>query len=300
MAVHKKIYRRYEGAYTPAWSRFLILPRYSFEEMRGRRFFGLFFLGTFIWPVVCALVIYLHHNLSALEALKLDPSKIIRIDSGFFLFYLGFQSMLSFFLAVFVGPGLVSADLANNALPLYLARPFSRAEYVLGRMSVLVILLSVMTWVPGLLLFGFQSYLAGAAWREANGRIAGALLLGSWIWILVVSLLVLALSAWVKWKPLAGGLLFLVFFLGGALGNAANELLRTHWGQLINLSHLIGTVWLGLFGQPAKLGAGAVFFRVQARGGLTPDWAAWGALIGLCLLCLALLSKKIRGIEVSR
>ena len=57
--------------------------------------------------------------------------------------------MLALFLAAFVGPGQVSPDLANNALSLYLARPFSRAEYVLGKMSVLVILLSLMTWVPG-------------------------------------------------------------------------------------------------------------------------------------------------------
>jgi hypothetical protein len=40
--------------------------------------------------------------------------------------------MLALFLAAFIGPGLISPDLHNNALSLYLARPFSRAEYVLG------------------------------------------------------------------------------------------------------------------------------------------------------------------------
>jgi len=300
MAIHKKSYRRYQGPLTLAWSRFLVLTRYSFAELRGRRFFGLFFLATLLCPAICALLIYLRHNLTALAALKLDAEKLVRIDSGFFLFYLGFQSMLSFFVAAFVGPGLVSADLAGNAMALYLTRPFSRAEYVLGRLSALVILLSAMTWAPGLLLLALQGYLAGRAWLEANAQIAGALVLGAGIWILVLSLLALALSAWVKWKPMAAGLLFLVFFLGGALGNASNELLRTHWGQLVNLSHVIGTVWVRLFGLPVEFGAGAVFFRVQARGGETPDWAAWGVLLALCLACLALLARKIRGIEVSR
>jgi hypothetical protein len=78
--------------------------------------------------------------------------------------------MMALFLAAFVGPGQVSPDLANNALSLYLARPFSRVEYVLGKMSVLAILMSLMTWMPGLLLFGLQGYLEG--WLDARQRCA--------------------------------------------------------------------------------------------------------------------------------
>ena len=74
------------------------------------------------------------------------------------------QNGFAFFVTLLVGPPLVSRDLRNNALPLYLCRPFSRTEYVLGKMSVLLILLSAMTWVPQLLLFPFQSYLEGAQW----------------------------------------------------------------------------------------------------------------------------------------
>jgi ABC-2 type transport system permease protein len=300
MAVHKKTYERYNGPLTPEWSRFLIPARYAWEELRQRRFFGLFFLGTFLCPIVCALIMYLRHNLGALQALKLEARNLVPIDEGFFLFFLGFQSMLSFFVAAIAGPGLVAPDLAHGALPLYLARPLTRRGYVLGKMAVLAILISLITWVPGLLLVGLQWSLEGGAWIEAHGRIAVALLAGSWIWILVLSLMVLAISAWVRWKPLAGAALFLVFFLGGALGNASNELLRTHWGQLLNLSHLVGTVWVRLFGRPAETGAGAVFFRVQARGGETPEWAAWGMLAGVCLLSLALLDRKLRAVEAVR
>ena len=106
MAVYKKSYRPYDGGLTPKWSRFLILPRYKFEEMRRSRFFTIFFLGTLIMPVVCALIIYLHHNLSALEVLSINPDQIVPIDSRFFLFYQGFQSMLALFLAAFIGRAL--------------------------------------------------------------------------------------------------------------------------------------------------------------------------------------------------
>ena len=300
MPIYKRSYERYQGPLTPEWLRFLVPARYAWQELRERRFFGLFLLGTLLCPVICALLIYLRHNLGALEALRLDARKLVPIDEGFFLFFLGFQSMLSFFVAAIAGPGLVAADLTHGALPLYLARPLTRRSYVLGKVSVLVILMSLITWVPGLLLVGLQWSLEGDAWLEAHRRIAFALLAGSWIWILVLSLMVLAISAWVRWKPLAGAALFLIFFLGGALGNASNELLGTHWGQLLNLSHLVGTVWVNLFGRAAQTGAGAVFFRVEARGGQTPEWAAWAMLIGVGLLSLALLHRKLRAVETVR
>lgn len=299
MAVYKKTYRGYDGRLTPEWSRFLVLPRYAFEEMRASRFFTGFFLASFIMPLVCTLIIYLHHNFSALELIGLDADRIITIDAGFFLFFLGFQSMLAFFLTAFVGPGLVSPDLADNALPLYLSRPFDRTGYVLGKFSVLAILLSLMTWIPGLLLFLLQGYLEGAGWLGTNIRIGAALFLGSWTWILVLSLLVLALSATFKWKPVAGGLLFVVFFVGTGFGAAINQILRTRWGNLLSLSHLIGSAWLWLFGQPVETGAGSIFFRVLP-GGEIPIGVIWITIGIICLICLRLLAVKIRGMEVVR
>ena len=47
-----------------------------------------------------------------------------------------------------------------------------------------------------------------------NLWIASGVFLGSWIWILSISLLALALSAWVKWRIAAGALLLGVLFIG--------------------------------------------------------------------------------------
>ncbi|MGH9660390.1 MAG: hypothetical protein ACRD96_17705 [Bryobacteraceae bacterium] len=299
MAVYKKTYRGYDGPLTPEWSRFLVLPRFLFEEMQRSRFLSLFFVGTFIFPLLSAVFIYLHHNLSALAMLELNPSKLLPIDERFFLFFLGMQSMLAFLLAAVIGPGLVSPDLSNRALPLYLARPFSRAEYVLGKMSVLVILLSSMTWVPGLMLFSLQSGLAAGGWMTANLRIASGLFVGSLVWIVVLALLVLALSAWVKWKPIAGGMLFGAFFVGAGFGALINEVLRTPWGNLINISYLIGKVWIWLFETPGRRLPGAVFFPGDRRGAISIEWVV-AALVVLCAVCLWLLHKRIRGAEVVR
>ncbi len=299
MAVYKKTYARYEGRLTPAWSRTLVIPRYAFEEMRRSRFLTLFFLAGLIQPLLAAVFLYLRHNLAALTFIGLRNANFGAIDSRFFLAFIGWQGMVAFFAASFVGPGQISPDLANNALALYLSRPFSRAEYLLGKLSVLLVLLSALTWVPGLLLYALQAYLEGNGWGYDNLRIAGALFLGSLIWILVLSLLALALSAWVKWKPAAGALIFGSFFVAAGFGEMVNAVLKTRWGHLINISHLIGSVWVNLFDRPMRRGAGAVFFRVWP-GEEIPQLYVWGMLIAICLFCLYLLTRKIRATEVVR
>ena len=297
MAVYKKTYRPYEGVLTPGWSRFFVLTRYAFNDLRRSRFLTFFYLASFLYPVICALILYLRHNTAAIGVLKFDPSKLINVSTTFFAHLLGWQSMLAFFLAAFVGPGLISPDLSHSALSLYFARPFSRAEYVLGKMMVLMGLMSLMTWVPGLLLFSLQGYLEGWKWASDNMRIPWALFAAAWVWILVLTLLSLALSAWVKWRPVAGALLFGVFFVAAAFGAAINGVMRTKWGHVINLSYLVGTVWNGLF--DLKPGDGAVFFGVPASEEISMAVCV-SALAAVLLFCLYLLTLKIRGAEVVR
>ena len=163
------------------------------------------------------------------------------------------QGVLAFLMTAFAGPGLISPDLANGALPLYFCRPFSRAEYVLGKSSVLGILLSEITWIPGVILFVIQASFAGTAWTWDNLWIAGSLFLSSLILIAILSLLAMALSAWVKWRIVAGALLLAVMFFGAGFAQAINAVLRIDGGSFLQ-SHLLSGNGLDepvLSGQPA-------------------------------------------------
>jgi len=300
VAVYKKTYQPYEGALTASWKRFLVLPRYALEDLRRTRFLTIFYIATFLYPLIAAIVIYAEHKLDLLKQLNIEgAARLIPIDASFFLNFLGWQSVLALFLAAFIGPGLVSPDLTNNALSLYLARPFSRAEYVLGKFSVLAILMSLMTWVPGLLLFALEAYHEPSGWMAENARIAAGLFLGAWIWILMASMLALALSAWVKWKPAAGALVFGVFWVAAGFGQAINRVEDTKWGLLLSLGNVIGTVWVHLFEGEHPASNGGVFFRLDSSAVL-PVWSCWAALIALSLICLYMLHRKIRGAEVVR
>ncbi|MCA1818007.1 MAG: hypothetical protein LC746_16735, partial [Acidobacteria bacterium] len=193
MAVYEHSYRQYVGRLTPDWSRFLVIPRYAYQQVFRSKLFVAFFAACFIYPLVAACIIYLHHNVNALALLKIgDVRELVPINASFFHFFVSFQCGLAFFLNILIGPPLISRDLSNNALPLYLCRPFSRAEYVLGKMSVVVILLSLVTWVPGLLLFFFQVSLEGVGWLWSNLWIAGSIFVGSMVWIVLLALVALA------------------------------------------------------------------------------------------------------------
>jgi ABC-2 type transport system permease protein len=283
MAVYKRTYKGYSGGLTPAWSRFLILPRYSYARLFKSKFLLLFNLACYIFPLGCVGFIYLSHNLGFLRAFGANPS-LLRVDGDFFATFCGFQAGLAYLMTAFVGPGLVSPDLTNNALPLYLCRPFTRAEYVLGRVSVLAYVLSMITWVPGLILFAIQWSLAGWQWARDNWWIASGLFIGSVIWIVVLSLIAMAMSAWVKWKVAAGTLIIAVFVVGAGFGAAIDAVIRTKYGLLLNLTQVIATIW-------AKL------FRLHSSTGIDL-LDAWMALGATCVICLYLLTRKVRAFEV--
>ena len=218
MAVYKQTYKEYKGTRThPRW-RFWVLTRYALAQAFSWRLTLIYFVLCYVPMLVGGAIIHVRYNLDVLSAFQIPVEELLVIDATFFAFLMGVQSTLAFFMGAIVGPGLVSPDLTNGALPLYLSRPFSRAEYVLGKFVALGVLLSLITWVPGMFLFLMQSSLEGSAWFFSNLRVGGAIFTGAWIWILTISLLALALSAWVRWKPLAAGLMFGVFFVAAGFG----------------------------------------------------------------------------------
>jgi len=285
MAIYRRSYKPYTGTLTPAWSRWLVLFRYSRRDVFRSKVQTALFTICFFYPLLCLAFIYLAHNISFLAQIGVSGD-LISIDNTFFFRLLAVQGVLAFLLTAFVGPGLISPDLANGALPLYFCRPFSRAEYLVGKSSVLAITLSQITWIPALILFAIQAGFAGPRWAWNNLWIAGSLIVGSLIWIAILSLLAMALSAWVKWRIVAGALLLAVMFFGAGFGQAINAVLRTQTGYFLNLAYLMSTVWSDLFGIDSE------------------HWIsvgdAWIALLLYCGICLFLLMRKVRAYEVVR
>jgi len=303
MAVIERAYKRYEGALSPEWSRFLIIPRHAFRDVFGSKIFTGLYALSFTVPLLFAVLIYLRHNAEALAILQLNVVNLLPIDERFFQTFVEIQGWIGFFLALLVGPQQVARDLTNNGLPLYLCRPFSRSEYVVGKMSIVFLLLSSITWAPGLILFLLQSYLEGWSWFSANISIASAIFLGSLVWIVLLALLTQTISAWVKWRLAASAALIGLFFIPSVFAAILNEMLETHWGNILSLGMLIRNVWSGLFGtfvrqvgEVREMRRGVIIRQVLMTE--PPLWASWFMLFLICALCLWLLSRKVKAYEV--
>jgi ABC-2 type transport system permease protein len=288
MAIYKRNYRAYAGPLTPAWSRSWILTRYAWRYLFRSRFMTIFFIVCFFPVLFMALGMYLNHSESLLRLVRVPAGQPLISDfPTYFRRFLQFQSGLAMILTAFAGPTLISPDLANTALPLYFCRPFSRAEYVFGKFCVIAWLVSLVTWVPGLILFGIETGLSGATWGWNNLWLANAIFVGSLGYVLVLSFLGLALSAWVKWKPIAGALVLGTFFLGAGFGAAINAIMRSTTGYFIDIGHMMNTIWASLF-RVADYDAGVSLTSAAVQ------------LLVVCGLCLWMLARKTRAFEVVR
>lgn len=301
MAVYEHTYRRYAGPLTPEWSRFLIIPRHAYRDIfRSKLFIG-FFVACFVPLLIEAILIYLHHNVNALAIMKINVRELLPIDASFFETFASIQAGFAFLLTLLVGPPLVARDLRNNALPLYLCRPFSRSEYVFGKMSVVLILLSAITWIPELLLFGFQSYLEGFTWFTENVSLASAIFLSSLTWILVLTLLSQTISSLVKWRVAASAALLALYLIPSVFSEFINQIFGTRWGHIISIDALRRSITSGLFGTFVQTSRFVTDFGNDTREVILsepPLIVSWFMLFLLCAACLAILSKRVKAYEV--
>lgn len=293
MAIYKRRYVPYTGSLTPEWARFFVTTRYAFAELFKSRFFVLLLILSLVPILLFAGYIFIANNKTVQLLLPTGPADTFSVESKFFTLIMIVQTQIAFLLNCWVGPVLIAGDLTNGALPLFLSRPFKRSDYVLGKLAVLVLLLSAITWVPCLLLFSLQAGLAGGGWMWSHLWMAVPILLCSAIWILTLSFISLAVSAWVKLRIVATGVIFIAFFIPAGLGEMFNSVMDTYWGRLLNFSEMFRLILAKAFREQSGI-------LGSTRWNEIPIPAAWGVLISLCLLSLVILNARLRAREVVR
>ncbi|MGB7285232.1 MAG: hypothetical protein WBE13_23445 [Candidatus Acidiferrum sp.] len=293
MAVYKRRYNSYTGSLTPEWSRFFVLTRYAFADLFKSRFFVLLLILCIVPCLFFAGYIFIANNKTVQLLMQMRFSDALTVNTEYFIIVLIAQTQAAFLLNCWVGPVLVSGDLTNGALPLFLSRPFSRAEYVIGKLAVLGLLLSAITWVPCLLLFSLQAGLSRNGWIWSHLWMVIPIVLCSAIWILMLSLISLAVSAWVKLRIVATGVIFVAFLIPTGLGEMFNAIMGTYWGRLLNFSYLFRLIVSNGFRERSGI-------LVSMGWKEIPVPAAWGMMIFVCLLSLVILNARLRARETVR
>jgi ABC-2 type transport system permease protein len=264
----------------------MVLPRYAWRRLYHQRLVVLLTMVACVWPLLCAGFVYLSNHVDLLQGLDADFRQFIQVDGRFFSIFMYVQGGCAVFLAALAGPGLIAPDLANNALPLYFSRPLTRWSYALARLTVVVGMLSVVTWIPGLLLFGLQAGLAGGWWFLANWTLGTGMVTGFLLWLLVLSLVAIASSAYVKWKVVAGAISLAVFFILAGVSEMIDKVFRVTWGHVLDPAWAVNRVWCTLLGVNPPEGPGAGTSML--------------ALGGFVLLLVAVIERKLRPVDVVR
>ena len=294
MSVFKRSYRRYEGPLTNRNTRFGTLVRYATAELWSSRITSMIFLLCFVPAFISLAIIYIMNNdvvrmlLSAGHGPTQPP---IAINERFFYGILQAQCWPALVLTAWIGPKVISGDLANDALPIILSHPISRVEYVLAKVSVLWAFLAAVTVIPTTVLFLFQSYMSAVPWGAGHIRILLGMFAGCVLWISFLALLALAVASWVKWRIVATGMIFAAIFVPAGMGTVFDAVMRTNWGNAINIPLMMSTLWRRLLAVQVP----SFFVRNEL-----PSIALLISLAVMMWLCVMALNARIRAREVVR
>src|SRR5438034_4809108 len=189
MPIYEQTYRRYEARAPLRTLRFWPITREALRLILARRaFLGLLLVawGQFLFRVI---QIYVVTRLP-------EAGRVLPIDGRMFGQFLGIQTLFTLLLSIFGGAGLIANDLRTGAILVYLSRPLTRRDYVLGKLGVLMALNLAVTLVPGLFLYVIGLGLAPDQFLKWDLLWIGpAVVFHATLIALSVGLLVLAVSA---------------------------------------------------------------------------------------------------------
>lgn len=277
MPIHDQSYRRYRGGKASLGRAWTVIAWAGIMNMlRKRAFMGVL---IFAWLpfVIRAVQIYAAANFA--------QAAIFAPDAQTFRQFLEQQDFFVFIVTIYVGAGLIANDRRANALQIYLSKPLMRSEYIAGKAAVLFVFLSFVTWIPALLLLLLQVLFAGSfAFLKTNLFLFPAITVAGLLQVLVATFTILALSSLSKSSRYVGILYAGVIFFTAAI-----------YGVMYAITGDSSLSWLSLGSSLSQVID--VIFRVKPRYA-TPWLVSLTVLIGLVVLSISVLERRVRGVEV--
>jgi ABC-2 type transport system permease protein len=276
--IHDQSYRRYGGEKRPVQSAWTVIARAGLMSfLRRRAFLGLLIVA-WIPFVVRASQLFLASNFSQ-AATFLAPSVQTFRD------FLGQQSIFVFLITVYVGSGLIANDRRANALQLYLSKPVTRAEYILGKMTVLATFLLAITWLPAILLLIFQIAFSGSfTFVKTNASLIASVTLYCLLMVIVITFGMTALSSLSRSSRFVGILFAGLLIFSDAMFNALRFITGTSAISWVSIQASLDQV-------------GDVIFRQVPRH-QTPVAVSLLVLLAVIVISVSVLERRVRGVEV--
>jgi len=276
--IHDQGYRRYGGLKARTGTGWMVIARAGIRSQLAKRAFLGLLLLSFLPFFARAIQIYLAVNFP-------QTGDLLAVKPDLFRQFLDQQQIWVFFITVYVGAGLIANDRRANALQIYLSKPLTRAEYIFGKLAILMAFLLLVTWVPALLLLIVQIAFAGNfTFLLKNLYLFPAITVFAFIQVTMVAAAMLALSSLSKSSRYVAILYAAVIFFSQAI-----------YGVLTVVTRSTQLSWISF---PANLSQmGDVIFRMPSKYD-TPWPVALLMIVGLVAVSGFILERRVRGIEV--
>ena len=278
MPIHDQGYRRYAGSRAAVGRGWAVIAKNGMKTLIAKRVFVAMLLLAWIQFLYMAVRIYLASNFA-------QAAPIVGVRAETFREFLDVQGIFVFFVTIYVGAGLIANDRRANALQVYLSKPLTRAEYVAGKLAILFLFLTAVTWLPAVLLLLVQIMFAGSfTFLRDNIFLIPAITLFSLVQVLLASMTMLALSSMSKSSRFVGIMYAGLMFFTTALFNAVR-----------GITGRSSLAWLSPNAVLEQLGD--VIFRLQPRYDL-PAPIALLVIVTLITASALILERRVRGVEV--
>ena len=281
MPIYDQAYRKHEARAPLRRVRFWPITREALRLILARRPFILLLVSAWVPFLVRVIQVYVVTRFP-------EAGRILPVDGRLFGEFLVQQWMWMLLITIFGGAGLVANDLRTGAILVYLSRPLTRRDYVVGKLGVLLLLNGSVTLAPALLLYLVALALAPeqfAKWELA--WVAPAIVLQAVAMSLVMSLVALAVSSLSRSARVAGlGLVALVLGLEVGRGNLY-AVYRRPETALLSFRACLQSLAVALF---------SLTERAVGMPWLYPS----AVLILVAIGCLLVLRARVRAVEVVR
>jgi ABC-2 type transport system permease protein len=275
--IHDQGYRRYTGRRVARGRAWIVIARTGLWMFLKRRAFVGLLLLSWLPFIVRAVQLYAAANVPQVSFLAPTPRT--------FRQFLQQQDLLVFFMTVYVGAGLIANDRRANALQLYLSKPLTRAEYVFGKLAILMTCILSITWVPAILLLIVQMAFAGNFTFFLNNTfVFPAITILSLLEAAVAAISMLALSSLSNNSRYVGILYTALIFFGQALFLVLRTVTGDAWWSWISITNDVSQV-------------GDVIFRLPLRNA-APRPLPLVAIAVVLLVSAFILERRVRGVEV--
>jgi len=300
-------YRNYDGPLHNRAIRWWVIAVSRVRYLRVRWWFWLFVALSLLPWLFTTVIMYFQSQTGGVAANSpFFDNTVGQKYAVHFYQTLGWQGFWLFCIALMTGAGAISSDNRSNALLVYLSKPITKGDYLLGKwMSTFLMVFSV-ALIPSLLfyLYCLLSYYSDGFLKEEPWlllRIVGACAVPA----AIHASLLTGTSAWSKTPVLAGATYAGVYFVSGIVALAVWGIrFRGDFSQGLLLRHLsIGGIIDGMnqniFGITQHITAWQRHRGVQQLTLAPPSfWAMLAIAAGLCVIGIVAARLRIRAVEV--